>query len=74
MDIQGFIIDSWISRMNDNHPVLTVYDPDGSYTSLLSLAVNKGITASTPQKPRLPPTSKPSIAISIGLESSQRRE
>ena len=44
MDIQGFIIDSWISRMNDNHPVLTVYDPDGCYTSLLSLAVNKGIT------------------------------
>ena len=44
MDIQGFIIDSWISRMSDKHPVLTVYDPEGKYTSLLPLAENKGIT------------------------------
>ena len=44
MDIQGFIIDSWISRMSDKHPVLTVYDPEGKYTSLLPLAEDKGIT------------------------------
>ena len=44
MDIQGFIIDSWISRMSDKHPVLTVYDPEGKYTSLLPLAEHKGIT------------------------------
>ena len=44
MDIQGFIIDSWISRMTDKHPILTIYDPDGCYTSLLPLAEAKGIT------------------------------
>ena len=44
MDIQGFIIDSWISRMSNKHPVLTVYDPEGKYTSLLPLAEDKGIT------------------------------
>ena len=30
--------------MSDKHPVLTVYDPEGKYTSLLPLAENKGIT------------------------------
>ncbi len=52
MDIQGFIIDSWISRMSDKHPVLTVYDPEGKYTSLLPLAKDKGITViNTSQTP-----------------------
>lgn len=38
MDIQGFIIDSWLSRLSDNHPILTVYDRDGIYHDLLDRA------------------------------------
>ena len=43
MDIQGYIIDYWHSRLNDSHPILTVYDREGIYQSLLQEAVESGL-------------------------------
>ena len=43
MDIQGYIVDYWKSRMDDKHPVLTIYDPSGQYRSLLEMAEQSGI-------------------------------
>ena len=43
MDIQGFIIDSWLSRLSDNHPILTVYDREGIYHDLLGRAEEMGM-------------------------------
>lgn len=43
MDIQGYIIDHWLERMDAEHPVLTVYDPEGRYAELLPLAEERGV-------------------------------
>lgn len=43
MDIQGFIVDSWKSRLSDNHPILTVYDREGFYRELLDRAEEAGM-------------------------------
>lgn len=43
MDIQGYILDHWLAKTNAEHPVLTVYDKDGLYYDILSLAKEKGI-------------------------------
>lgn len=43
MDIQGYILDHWLERLDNKHPVLTVYDVDGRYAELLHLAENKGV-------------------------------
>lgn len=43
MNIQGYIIDYWISRMSDENPLLIIYDPQGMYKSLLAEAVERGI-------------------------------
>lgn len=43
MDIQGYIIDHWLERMDAEHPVLTVYDNEGRYAELLPLAESKGV-------------------------------
>ncbi|MDD3063203.1 MAG: PglZ domain-containing protein [Massilibacteroides sp.] len=43
MDIQGYIIDKWLGTMNANHPILTVYDTDGKYYSLLPLVAERGV-------------------------------
>ena len=43
MDIQGYIIDHWLERMDAEHPVLAVYDPEGRYAELLPLAEEKGV-------------------------------
>ena len=43
MDIQGYIIDHWLERMDAGHPVLTVYDSEGRYAELLPLAEERGV-------------------------------
>lgn len=43
MNIQSYILDHWLSRMSDDHPVLTIYDPDGMYYEILELAEDKGV-------------------------------
>lgn len=43
MDIQGHIIDKWLGTMNANHPILTVYDVDNRYYSLLPLVAERGV-------------------------------
>lgn len=43
MDIQGYILDHWLSKMKPETPVLTIYDKDGLYYDILSLAKEKGI-------------------------------
>lgn len=43
MDIQGFIVDSWLSRLSDNHPILAVYDREGIYHELLERAEEMGM-------------------------------
>lgn len=43
MDIQGFIIDSWESRLSDMHPILTVFDREGIYHALLEGAEEGGM-------------------------------
>ena len=43
MDIQGYIIDHWLERMDDEHPVLTVYDAEGQYAELLPIAEARGL-------------------------------
>lgn len=43
MDIQGFIVDYWKSRMDEKHPILTIYDPSGLYRPLLEQAEQSGI-------------------------------
>ena len=40
MDIQGHIIDVWIGKTSKEHPILTVYDPEGKYYPLLPLVLN----------------------------------
>lgn len=37
MDIQGYIIDHWLSRTSAEHPVLIIYDKSGWYYGLLPL-------------------------------------
>ena len=37
MDIQGYIIDHWLSRTSAEHPVLIIYDKSGWYYDLLPL-------------------------------------
>lgn len=43
MDIQGYILDHWLSKMKPETPVLTIYDKAGIYYDILSLAKEKGI-------------------------------
>lgn len=43
MDIQGYIVDHWLERMDAEHPVLAIYDPEGRYAELLPLAEEKGV-------------------------------
>ena len=43
MDIQGYIIDHWISKMSAEHPVLIVYDKEGIYYDLLPMLKEKGV-------------------------------
>lgn len=43
MDIQGHIIDKWLGTMSANHPILTVYDTDSRYYSLLPLVAERGV-------------------------------
>ena len=43
MGIQGYIIDHWLERMDAEHPVLAIYDPEGRYAELLPLAGGKGV-------------------------------
>ena len=43
MDIQGYILDYWKSRMDDKHPLITIYDPSGRYRPLLDRAGQSGI-------------------------------
>lgn len=42
MDIQGYILDHWQSKMKPETPVLIVYDKDGVYYDLLPMAIEKG--------------------------------
>lgn len=43
MDIQGYIIYHWLERMDAEHPVLTIYDPEDRYADILPLAEEKGV-------------------------------
>lgn len=43
MEIQGYILDHWLSKMKPESPILTIYDKDGLYYELLQLATDKGI-------------------------------
>lgn len=43
MDIQGYILDHWLSKMKPENPVLTIYDKDGTYYDILPIAKEKGI-------------------------------
>ena len=43
MDIQGYIVDYWLTKMSAKHPLLVIYDPTEMYRSLLPVAENKGI-------------------------------
>lgn len=43
MDIQGHIIDVWIGKTTKEHPIITVYDPEGKYYSLLPLVADRGV-------------------------------
>ena len=43
MDIQGHIIDVWIGKTSKEHPIITVYDPEGKYYSLLPLVSERGV-------------------------------
>ena len=43
MDIQGHIIDVWIGKTSKEHPILTVYDPEGKYYPLLPLVAERGV-------------------------------
>lgn len=43
MDIQGHIIDFWIGKTTKEHPIITVYDPEGKYYSLLPLVAERGV-------------------------------
>lgn len=43
MDIQGHIIDVWIGKTTKEHPIITVYDPEGKYYSLLPLVAERGV-------------------------------
>ena len=43
MDIQGFIVDSWLTRLSDDHPILAVYDREGIYHELLERAEEIGM-------------------------------
>ncbi len=43
MDIQGYIVDYWIGKMTAKRPLLIIYDPEGLYKPLLSIAADKGI-------------------------------
>lgn len=43
MDIQGHIIDVWIGKTTKEHPVITVYDPEGKYYSLLPSVSERGV-------------------------------
>lgn len=52
MDIQGYIIDYWQSRLTDNHPILTVYDREGIYQPILQQAAESGfIVVDSTQQP-----------------------
>lgn len=43
IDIQGHIVDHWLGKMDENHPVLTIYDATGQYYELLSLVEERGV-------------------------------
>ena len=43
MDIQGYIIDHWLSKTSAELPVLTIYDINGIYYDLLPLLKERGI-------------------------------
>lgn len=43
MDIQGYIVDSWKSRLSDMHPILTIFDREGFYQELLERAKELGM-------------------------------
>ena len=43
MDIQGHIIDVWIGKTSKEHPIITIYDPEGKYYSLLPLVSERGV-------------------------------
>lgn len=43
MDIQGHIIDVWIGKTSKEHPIITIYDPEGKYYSLLPLVAERGV-------------------------------
>ena len=44
INIQGYIVDHWLGKMDEDHPVLTVYDPSEQYAELLPLASDRGWT------------------------------
>lgn len=43
MDIQGYILDHWIGKMSAEHPVLMVYDKEGTYYDLLPMLKERGV-------------------------------
>lgn len=57
MDIQGYIVDYWLSKMTKKQPLLVIYDPHKQYKVLLPLAEEKGVkvidTTGDPLEPRL---------------------
>lgn len=42
MDIQGYIVDYWWSKVSDTSPVLAVYDRENRYHELMPIAAEKG--------------------------------
>lgn len=52
MDIQGYIADYWWSKVSEMKPILTVYDREKRYHSLLQIAEEKGfIVVDTTEQP-----------------------
>lgn len=43
MDIQGHILDNWLCKMTDKRPLLTIYDAQDMYESLLPLVTERGV-------------------------------
>ena len=43
MGIQGYILDHWIGKMSAEHPVLMVYDKEGTYYDLLPMLKDRGV-------------------------------
>lgn len=44
MSIEEYIVDRWWLKVSDHRPILTIYDEDGMYHALLTLAEKKGFT------------------------------